>query len=197
MANLKIVGKSVSLLAAGIMFSGIFVANAYSGNCRQYVEELHKVKPLMKRKVLLDEAIKECADNYLITYYYAYSLERRRKYGQAAEYYQAAIDLNPDYARSYFGLGDTFLVLKRNEQAAAAFLAGLQLEPDNTRAAKSMKEARRGLSVRKVVKERDCPKVMTILASAAQAVHSGGLAENYLPEPWEAIIVQPSMKQQD
>ena len=137
----------VCCMMTGILFAGVLPAKTTAGECEQLVAELSQLKGLIKRKKFLDEAVKKCSDDYLITYYYAYNFERRRKYDRALQLYQSAIELNPDNARSYFGLGDSHLALRQNEEAIAAFEKGLRLDPGNIWARKSMEKAREGLVV--------------------------------------------------
>ncbi len=147
MITTKSAGKIVFSVVSVFLFTGVFATEVAAGECDHIVAELRQIKGLIKRKAFLDEAVKGCADNYLVTYYYAYNFERRRKYDSALFYYNSAIALNPEYARSYFGLGDTYLALRENKQAVTALEKGLHLDPENIWAKKSLQKAREGLAV--------------------------------------------------
>lgn len=155
MNKIKAAAKIVSCVMTGFLFTGVFSIEVDAGECDQLVAELSQIKGLIKRKSFLDEAVKDCADDYLVTYYYAYNFERRRKYDRALYYYKSAITLNPDYARSYFGLGDTYLALQKNKEAVAALEKGLYLDPGNTWAEKSLKKAKQELPMQALQKSAD------------------------------------------
>jgi len=145
MGKIRAAGKIVSCVMVVFLLTEVFSTEVAAGECDQLVAELSQLKSLIKRKSFLDEAVKSCVNDYRVIYYYAYNFERRRKYDRALHYYKYAVKLNPDYARSYFGLGDTYLALRNNKEAVAALEKGLQLDPGNIWAEKSLKKAKYGL----------------------------------------------------
>jgi len=106
-----------------------------------FLHDLGKLKGMMQRQELLTRAITECPDDYQINYYYAYHLERLRRYDQALHYYEAAIRMQPDFAKGYFGMGDVYLALGKNKTAIDSFSKGLSLDPDNVWAKRSYQKA--------------------------------------------------------
>ncbi|MEW6519727.1 MAG: OmpA family protein [Thermodesulfobacteriota bacterium] len=102
-----------------------------AADCALLLQDLSRLTGMMQRQGLLNRAIRECPDDYQINYHYAYHLERLRRYEQALVYYEAAVRLQPDFARGYFGMGDVYLAQGQSKLAMAAFTEGLRLDPDN------------------------------------------------------------------
>ncbi|MCJ7601782.1 MAG: OmpA family protein [Desulfobulbaceae bacterium] len=118
------------LLCAGC-FGTVCPLAAQAADCALLLHDLSQLKGMMQRHELLTEAIKECPDDYQINYYYAYNLERLRRYDQALYYYEAAVRLKPDFAKGYFGIGGVYLALGKSMTAIDSFKKGLSLDPDN------------------------------------------------------------------
>ena len=114
---------------------------AQAADCALLLHDLSGLKGMMQRQELLSRAIKECPDDYQINYYYAYHLERLRRYEQALHYYETTVKLQPDFARGYFGLGDVYLALGKSKTAIDSFKKGLSLDPDNVWAQRSYQKA--------------------------------------------------------
>lgn len=112
-----------------------------AADCALFLHDLSQLKGMMQRQELLTQAIKECPDDHQINYYYAYNLERLRRYDQALYYYEAAVRLQPDFAKGYFGLGDVYLALGKSKTAIDSFRKGLSLDPDNVWAQRSYQKA--------------------------------------------------------
>jgi|GEM_PF-778439 len=129
----------------GLMCTGCFgtvcLPAAQAADCALLLHDLSQLTGMMQRQELLTLAIKECPDDYQINYYYAYNLERLRRYEQALDYYQAAVRLKPDFAKGYFGLGGVYLALGKNKTAIDAFNRGLSLDPGNVWALRSYQKA--------------------------------------------------------
>ena len=66
---------------------------------------------------------------------------RQGLFGDAIAHLQKASRLAPRSARVFTLLGEAFLALGRNPDAAANFKKALQLDPDNTRAREGYNEA--------------------------------------------------------
>jgi outer membrane protein OmpA-like peptidoglycan-associated protein len=114
---------------------------AQAADCALLLHDLSQLKGMMQRHELLSEAIKGCPDDYQINYYYAYNLERLRRYDQALYYYEEAVRLKPDFAKSYFGIGSVYLALGKSKTAIDSFKKGLSLDPDNVWAQRSYQKA--------------------------------------------------------
>ena len=146
------------LLCTGC-FGTVYPLAAQAADCALLLHDLSHLKGMMQRHELLTEVIKECPDDYQINYYYAYNLERLRRYDQALYYYEATVRLKPDFAKGYFGIGGVYLALGKRKTAIDSFKKGLSLDPDNVWAQRSYQKAlqqdKPGSSVRNedVVKE--------------------------------------------
>ncbi|MDQ7787553.1 MAG: glycosyltransferase [Thermodesulfovibrionales bacterium] len=53
------------------------------------------------------------------------------RYGEALEYFQKAIALNPDFAKAYESLGNTYYNLKQYAQALSSYRKSLELNPSS------------------------------------------------------------------
>ena len=113
----------------------------FAVDCLTIRAKVKQEKGVIKRNKILQKAIEGCSDDLQINYFYAYNLERLRKYEQALKYYQQASQLDQQHAKSYFGIGDTQLALGHPTEAITAFKKGLSLDPDNIWAKRSMKQA--------------------------------------------------------
>ncbi len=60
------------------------------------------------------------------------ALYAQKNYTQAAQYYGAAIKLNPNYAEAYQGIGSCYYAMGNKQYALAYFQKALQLNPNNT-----------------------------------------------------------------
>lgn len=118
------------------------VPSLQAADCSLQLEKLSELKGLVKRQAFLQKAVQECPDDARINYYFGYNLERLRKYEQSIQYYEKAVSLDPQFAKSYFGLGDVYLLLGNNKSAIKAFEKGLTLEPDNIWALRSFQKAK-------------------------------------------------------
>ena len=130
----------LGLLCAGCLGTACSPV-AQAADCALLLHDLSGLKGMMQRQELLTRAIKECPDDYQVNYYYAYHLERLRRYEQALHYYEATVKLQPDFAKGYFGMGDVYLALGKNKTAIDSFKKGLSLDPDNVWAQRSYQKA--------------------------------------------------------
>lgn len=122
-------------------FGTVCSPGAQAADCALFLQDLSQLKGMMQRHELITQAIKECPDDYQINYYYAYNLERLRRYDQALYYYEETVRLNPDFAKGYFGIGDVYLALGMSKTAIDSFKKGLSLAPDNVWAQRSYQKA--------------------------------------------------------
>jgi len=122
-------------------FGTVCLSAAQAADCALLLHDLSQLKGMMQRHELLTQAIKECPDDYQMNYYYAYNLERLRRYDQALYYYEAAVRLKPDFAKGYFGIGGVYLALGKSKTAIDSFKKGLSLDPDNVWAQRSYQKA--------------------------------------------------------
>ncbi|MFH1216082.1 MAG: OmpA family protein [Pseudomonadota bacterium] len=125
-------------LFCGLTFA---VIKADAADCGSQLDELSRLRGLIERQKLLKQAIVQCPDDYQMNYFYAYNLERLRKYEESLRYYQNAVRLKPDFAKSYVGMGDVYLVLKKNREAIDALKKGIQLDPENIWAQRAYEKA--------------------------------------------------------
>ena len=115
-------------------------------DCEAVKAAITKERSLLKQSEMLEGAIASCPDDPEINYKYGYVLERLRKYEEALTYYKAAAKLDKNVAKYHFGQGDIYLVLEDVRAAIKAYETGLRLEPENSRASRSLEAARVRLS---------------------------------------------------
>ena len=96
----------------------------------------------MKKKEALARLAKQCEDDPEVTYQYAYTLERLRKYREAARVYEKATKLGPENSKYYFGLGDVCRVMGKYKEALAAYEKGLEHSPGDRRVERYVAELR-------------------------------------------------------
>ncbi len=111
-------------------------------DCRSMTVQINKERNLLKKQELLNQALKICPADAAIYYSYAYTAERLRKYAKAQSYYLKATEIDHNYAKAYFGLGDIYMVLGNAGSAITAYEQGLRLVPKNRRARTSLEVAR-------------------------------------------------------
>lgn len=109
----------------------VAVSLAAAEDCGRQLEELSRITGLLERQNFLEKAIVLCPDDYQMNYFYAYNLERLRKYEESLVYYRKSVQLNPDFAKSYVGMGDVYLVLKNNKEAVHALKKAISLDAEN------------------------------------------------------------------
>lgn len=110
-------------------------------DCKALYEGIRKERVLMKKKALVEAALRSCPDHPDIVYQGGYIHERLRKYGEALAAYQRTIDLDPAYAKAYFSIGDIRATMNDYEEAVAAYRHGLRYDAGNARAESSLEEA--------------------------------------------------------
>ncbi len=135
--------KALQLFVCTCIFS--LIANpllAAKQDCGEITVQIKKERNLLKKQVLLKQALELCPDNAEIHYSCAYAAERLRKYEKAQSHYLKTTEIDGNYAKAYFGLGDIYMVLGNSGAAIPAYEKGLQLVPKNRRARASLEVAR-------------------------------------------------------
>jgi len=118
------------------------MALASEQECTTLKTTIKKERNLLKKRELLNNALKICPQDAEIHYSCAYAAERLRKYDKAQQNYLKATELDGNYAKAYFGLGDIYMVLGNARSAINAYERGLALVPQNKRARSSLTLAR-------------------------------------------------------
>ncbi|MFO7606413.1 MAG: OmpA family protein [Desulfurivibrionaceae bacterium] len=116
-------------------------AAAAADDCKALYDGIRKERVLMKKKALVEVALRSCPNNPDIVYQGGYIHERLRKYGEALAAYQRTIDLDPAYAKAYFSIGDIRATLNNYEEAVNAYRDGLRYDSGNARAESSLRDA--------------------------------------------------------
>ncbi len=130
------------ILTALIFFLWVRGVSVGETACEYALEEALKVTSLLKKKETLEGLVKRCEGDPEVNYQYAYTLERLRRYEDAARFYKRATELGPDNAKYYFGLGDVYRVLGRYRDALYAYEKGLRRSSGNRRVERYVKELR-------------------------------------------------------
>lgn len=113
-----------------------------AAQCDDLKKKIKRERNLLKKRTLLNGALETCPQDAEVHYMCAYTAERLRKYDKALANYLKATQIDKDYAKAYFGMGDIYMVLGNAESAVRSFSAGLKLKPDNKRAKASLDLAR-------------------------------------------------------
>ncbi|MBW1792520.1 MAG: OmpA family protein [Deltaproteobacteria bacterium] len=132
----------VSVLLFTVTFGFLGPDSLQAADCVRIRANFKKLKGVVERKVFLEKAILECADDPEVTYYYAYNMERLRKYDRALQYYQKVIELDQNYAKAYMGMGDMYRERGQLDKAIDFYEKGLSLDPDNVWARRSLQKVR-------------------------------------------------------
>lgn len=140
--NVTTASIPVFILLCAVTSGMFFPQSSPAADCVRVRVDLKKLKGLVQRKEFLEKAILECAEDAEITYYYAYNMERLRRYDTALEYYQKVIELDPNFAKAYMGMGDMYNEHGELSQAIAAYEKGLSLDPENVWAKRSLQKTR-------------------------------------------------------
>ncbi|MCK5914861.1 MAG: OmpA family protein [Deltaproteobacteria bacterium] len=136
-------GKLQQIIITTCMF--ILIASpalAAGEECRTVNMQIKKERNLLKKQKLINQAMTLCPEDAEINYSCAYAAERLRKYSKAQNHYLKATELDSNYAKAYFGLGDIYMVLGNARSAIGAYEKGLALIPQNKRARSSLELAR-------------------------------------------------------
>ena len=125
---------TITLVALVLVLGSMPLAGAV--DCQSLIEQINAQRNFLLRKEMVEEAAKQCPDNPVLVFKYAFSLERFNKPEEALSYYKKAAELDPGMAQAYFGQGDIYNQLQRYEEAIVAYNKGLEIDPTNVRAIK-------------------------------------------------------------
>ena len=135
--------KLLQLIVAICVFVLIASPALVAGQeCNTIKTQIKKERNLLKKRELINRALALCPQDAEIHYACAYAAERLRKYDKAQSNYLKATELDSNYAKAYFGLGDIYMVLGNARSAIGAYERGLTLVPQNKRARSSLELAR-------------------------------------------------------
>lgn len=135
--------KLIKVICVIVVLALGFQANgSMAQDCKEIKQKIRKQRNLLKKKDLLTQALTDCGNDAEVHYLAAYSAERLRKYDKAMVHYLKATELDPAYAKAFFGLGDIYMVLGNAAAAIRAYENGLQILPENRRAGSSLELAR-------------------------------------------------------
>ena len=137
----KILIAFILLLSALLSPSGSIEA----ATCDHLKDNISKERSALKRRALFRQAIEVCGDDAELRYSFALELERHRKYDEALERYKEVLKLDPTMAKTYFNMGDIYKSQKQYAEAVKAYESGLQIDKENSRALKNLKELKQAL----------------------------------------------------
>lgn len=129
------------MVATCIFMLTINPAFANQQECSAIKAKIKQERNLLKKRELLNHGLEICPQDAEIHYSCAYAAERLRKYDKAQRNYLKATELDSNYAKAYFGLGDIYMVLGNARSAVDAYDRGLSLAPKNKRARSSFELA--------------------------------------------------------
>ena len=124
------------------LFLFVFPQVSLAADCKTLRHEIKNERSLIKRRGIIEEALKQCPNDPVITFEYGYNFERFRKYDEARKYYREAIKLDRRYAKPYFGLADMAAADGDYKSAIDYYEKGLKFDSDNPRAMAALKETR-------------------------------------------------------
>ncbi len=125
-------------LITALALSIVFSSSAFAGECDDLLDKASQTSILTKQIEIYKQAHEKCPDDAKVNYKYAFSLERLRKYDQALQFYNKAVLLDPSSATYLFGLADVCRMTDDVEGAVDAYQRGLEIQPNNKRAKKSL-----------------------------------------------------------
>ncbi len=133
--------KRSAYILIGVILSMAFIGSgaALAADCKVLHDAIHKERVLLRKKSLVDAALKVCPNDPEIVYDNGYIFERFRKYEEALLNYRKAIALDSAYSKAYFSIGDIEALQNNYSSAVEAYTEGLRLDPDNARARGSLK----------------------------------------------------------
>lgn len=132
------------MIGAVLVSMGCLAGVADAADCKALSSSIRNERGLMKKKGLIEDAMKVCPRDAEIVYQNGYSYERLRKYEDALQNYRKAISLDAGMAKAYFSVGDIQMLLKNYQEAVDSYIAGLKQSPSDTRARASLEKARGG-----------------------------------------------------
>jgi outer membrane protein OmpA-like peptidoglycan-associated protein len=176
----------ISMLLSTALFGLLVPDVLQAADCVRMRANFKKLKGVVQRKVFLEKAIIECADDPEVTYYYAYNMERLRKYDTALHYYQKVIELDQNYAKAYMGMGDMYSEFGQLDMAIGSYKKGLSLDPDNVWARRSLQKVRSLYGLK--------AKLPANVVSPQQSVQEPVLPEKKIPPLVKEVVGEPAME---
>lgn len=136
-------GKMVKALGAFLLlFVMVIPVSGQAVSCNKVLQDIKMERHFLKKKEMIAHGIRQCPDSAKMNFKYGFSLERFNNYEEALSHYRRAAELDADFAAPLFGMGDIYLAQKQYKLAVTAYEKGLELEPLNTRALRSLLEAK-------------------------------------------------------
>jgi outer membrane protein OmpA-like peptidoglycan-associated protein len=134
---------SLTTVAASLFLglTAIGVGDGWAADCKALGEAISKERTLLTKKSMIEEAMVACPRDAEIVYQHGYTLERLRKYEEALISYKKAINIDANYAKAFFSIGDIQMILKNYQEAAEAYETGLRFDSGDARAQASLKDA--------------------------------------------------------
>ena len=124
----------ITFVALGIALSG--PSTLMAADCETLIKNINNERNFLTRKSLVEESVKQCPDNAILVFKYAFSCERFNKPEESLAHYKKAAELDPKMAKAFFGQGDIYQLLKQYDKAVEAYKKGLEIDPTNVRAIK-------------------------------------------------------------
>lgn len=128
-------------LLSSILVGAMMATPAFGADCQADRAALSKLRGLMQRKAFLEKSVKRCGTDPIITYFYAYNLDRRGKMLDALQLYQLTIVNDPAFSNAYLGMGDIYTAMGQTAKAIEAYDQGLQADPGNRRISMRLERA--------------------------------------------------------
>ncbi len=113
-----------------------------AADCQKILQDIKLERHFFVKKEMIAKGIKQCPDSSMMNFKYGFSLERFNDNPGALSHYKRAAKLNRKFAAPYFGMGDIYLAQGKKSEAVTAYTKGLKIDPLNTRAIRSLLEAK-------------------------------------------------------
>jgi tetratricopeptide (TPR) repeat protein len=160
--------KIILICYAFLAVTCISTSNVSAADCKAIIGQAESTSSLLEKNKILGNAIEQCNKDPDWNYAYAYSLERLRKYSEAANYYKKAISTDSKNPKYYVGLGDVLKNSGSYAEAAEAYKNALRLNPNDQRLAKEL-EALTPMIPKKEVSQPKMPETQEIKPKEPQA----------------------------
>jgi len=128
----------VRIFILSILSFFLTVNYSLATDCEQIKKDIKGERSLLRKKTMLNQALKTCPEDPELHYICAYTAERLRKYEKALAHYIQTTELDPSNAKGFFGLGDIYMIFGSPDMAISAYKQGLSLQPDNSRVEKRL-----------------------------------------------------------
>lgn len=129
------------LVITAILLSFMLPSLVSAADCDGIRQQIKKERNLLKKRKLLNDALQTCPQDAEVHYMCAYTAERLRKYDKALSNYLKTVEIDKNFSKAYFGMGDIYMILGNAESAIWAYSNGLKMEPADKRAQASLELA--------------------------------------------------------